>query len=406
MKKSVLILTVLAITLTACTSKPVMKEETATPGQENEVKQEDTFTYELTAKNWNTEGITVKYPLFVNTNNQDRADILNELIMDDIGAVIDGITTNLSDTKGLTIDAVYDYSEVKNALLSISYQGTSFSEGAAYPLNFYHTITLDMSKGERVSLSDLFTIDNNFAEIFKMGAYVASNEDLDLEKSGLNVGNTISEQYTNEQLVALFSDPKANYFLQEDSLILSIEVPHAIGDYLEMAILYEGIEGNIKKEHPYWSNYFFLKGDTSGDTSAAGFMWKSYSNDEYGYALSYPDIYKDIVESDGGDGVTMASGDGKYSLEIWAKYNIDGSTATALLAEAKTKHAYISEAIAKENGYSLTFAGEGNGEETEFVEKCFVTPNAVVYYLISYMLEEKDSFTDVNARMESELYIE
>jgi len=231
-----LLVLIMGLNLTACASKP------------------DTFTYELTTKNWNVEGITVKYPLFVNTNNQDKADILNDLIMDDMGAVIEGITTDLPDAKGLTIDALYDYSEVKNALLSICYQGTYFSEGGAYPVNFYHTITLDMDKGERVGLSDLFTIDNNFAEMFKMGSYVAYGEDLNLEESGVNVGDTISEQYTDEELITLFSDPKANYFLQGESIILSIGVPHAIGDHLEMAILYDGLQGNIKKEHHYWSN--------------------------------------------------------------------------------------------------------------------------------------------------------
>ena len=40
-------------------------------------------------------------------------------------------------------------------------------------------------------------------------------------------------------------------------VIVSIEVPQALGDHLEMAINYETIEANMIKSSPVWKDYLF-----------------------------------------------------------------------------------------------------------------------------------------------------
>ncbi|HEY5562669.1 MAG TPA: hypothetical protein VIK72_13105 [Clostridiaceae bacterium] len=147
-----------------------------------------------------------------------------------------------------------------NKVLSISYQGTSYFEKAAYPVNIYHTQNTTLSEVDTLPLKDIFIIDDHFVEAFKSGIYSNSRDDLDLEKSGVNLKETIESQYSNKDLVDLFQKNDANYKLTKYGVILSIEVPHAIGDHLEMAIPYEAVEANMIKNSPVWKDYLFTKG--------------------------------------------------------------------------------------------------------------------------------------------------
>lgn len=246
---------------------------TATP---EETAVAEAFEYELTTKNRNTEGITVKYPMVVNSNNEKKADLINELIMNDMDSVIEGIKAGADNSEGLTIDALYDYTNDFGPVISISYLGTYFQEAAAYPVNFYHTITISTDDVAVIPLSDLFVIDDAFVESFKQGTYAPLTDDLDLEASDVNVSDLISEQYTNEQLIEWFSKEDANYYLTSQGIILSVEVPHAVGDHLEMAITYENLESNIKKEHPLWANYMYLSEDNGTDSSETDVTWAKY----------------------------------------------------------------------------------------------------------------------------------
>jgi hypothetical protein len=178
--------------------------------------------------------------------------------MTDISNVIDKIKKNLEDTQGLSIDVVYDYQNNSGSVLSIQYLGTYYKKSMIYPVNFYHGVTLSLDNAQIVPLSDLFVIDKAFVEAFKNGMYAPLTEDLGLETMAKEL---IEQQYTDEELIEIFSQADAEYFLHGQGLILSVGVPHAIGDHIEMAINYEVLEANIKKEHPVWMNYIFLTGE-------------------------------------------------------------------------------------------------------------------------------------------------
>ncbi|HEY5562685.1 MAG TPA: hypothetical protein VIK72_13185 [Clostridiaceae bacterium] len=90
-----------------------------------------------------------------------------------------------------------------------------------------------MSEVDTLPLKDIFIIDDHFVEAFKSGIYSNSRDDLDND---------------------------ANYKLTKYGVILSIEVPHAIGDHLEMAIPYEAMEANMIKNSLVWKDYLFTKG--------------------------------------------------------------------------------------------------------------------------------------------------
>lgn len=252
----------------ACADKKTTTPEVGQQTQEpettpnaNDSASTNNYTYEIKSNPWGEEAIAVTYPTLVNSENQEWADQINEIIQADLNNVIDGsegIRGAAENPDAVTVDAGYEYSESMSTILSIKYLGSYFVEGAAYPVNFYHTITINLDKAEILKLSDLFVIDQAFVDAFKMGTYAPYDVDLDLEAAGENVQDIISKQYTDEELIAWFSDAEVDFYMTETGVILSVEVPHALGDHLEMAVTYENIESNIIKDNLVWANYSFL----------------------------------------------------------------------------------------------------------------------------------------------------
>ena len=159
----------------------------------------------------------------------------------------------------MTLDLNYEIAGYGKKVFSISYQGYAHYGQAVNPINIYYTQNIALGDDvHTIPLKDIFTINEVFVERFKTGMYSPSREDLDLEKSGVNLKEEIERQYSNQDLINLFQKAEANYKLTEYGVIVSIEVPHALGDHLEMAINYETIESNIIKSSPVWKDYLFL----------------------------------------------------------------------------------------------------------------------------------------------------
>ena len=225
----------------------------------------ETFTYDVESRNWSDDGITVKYPMLVNVNNQDHADKINDIIMNDISDLLSGLSDVAADAS-FACDGVYDcaapdpanFDDPLPKVLSVYYLITYSSDSLAYPVNLYHTVSISLESPAAIALKDLFTIDESFVDSFMAGLYTPYRDDLNLEADRLSIPDLINEQYTTEDLIRAFSEPAASYYLTSQGIILSIPVPHALGDHLEMAVNYEYLELSIKKNHPFWDGYMFL----------------------------------------------------------------------------------------------------------------------------------------------------
>jgi len=245
-------------------SKAANEEETIAPIGSDPMSLPP-YSYELEGRNWNVKGITVKYPMIVNSNVQEKADKANDLIMNDMSQVIGAIKSNVDD-ETLTIDGVFKFTEFQPTILSIMYDINYSADSLAYPVNLCHTITISLEQAKVIPLSDLFVIDEAFVEDFKSWMYAPYRDDLDLEASGVSLKEEIEKQYTNEELIKLFSAADATYYLAEQGLFLSIGVSHVLGDHLEMAMKYEFLEVYMKRDHPAWRDYMFLDGDSPDET--------------------------------------------------------------------------------------------------------------------------------------------
>ncbi len=268
LKKSLLLVVcLLMMSLVGCAKKEASKD-TLSLNQEvkksdSEVKavpaQKEEFTYSIIDETYTEKGITIKFPQLTKVNNPTKADSINKAIQENIRGTLDSLKSEGKDMGALTLDLNCETGGYGNKVLSISYQGYANFAQAFYPTNVYYTQNIALGDDvQTISLKEIFTINDFFVERFKKGMYSSSRTDLDLEKSGVNLQEVIEQQYSNQDLIKLFQNAEAKYRLTKSGIIISIEVPHALGDHLEMAINYESIEANMIKTSPVWKDYLFL----------------------------------------------------------------------------------------------------------------------------------------------------
>jgi hypothetical protein len=215
------------------------------------------LTFDINESSWNEEGVTINCPLLANSSDPDKADTINGLIMNDMRQVLETIRNNNPDDS-LTIEGSLSYETPSSSVLSIRYDISYFTDNLAAPVNVFHSITISMDQAVIIPLSDLFVIDEAFVNAFKMGMYAPYRDDLNLEESVDSLYELVSGLYADADLINIFTAQNSAYYLTSQGIVLSVEVSHAMGDHLELAVNYESLEANIQKDHPFWNSYMYL----------------------------------------------------------------------------------------------------------------------------------------------------
>lgn len=197
-----------------------------------------TINYQLTKNVYKVKSVTVNYPQIINLGDDVKQEAINEIIKNN---ALEGFTEGIDEN--LTLEINYNIPLETSNLLSIQYYGLSTIKGAAYPTNEFYTTNIDIENGKKLKLADIIKIDDNFVKSFRNASYIA-----------LEPGNTEMEaavtQYVNninnEDLIKYFNqadsrkieeNPSNTYsYLTKDSIVISINVPHAIGDHAEYKI--------------------------------------------------------------------------------------------------------------------------------------------------------------------------
>lgn len=203
-------------------------------------------------------GINITFPQFLNETDPTKSDLMNDVIQEDLKSYL--ISLDLTDLEA-TLEMKYELNGFEDRVLSVIYKGLYVGKDAAYPVNTYHTVNILVNEDIReIPLNEAFIIDQSFLDMFKDGMYSPYTEDLNLEESVEDFRDLIQTNWDDADLLNfLNSDP--NYYFTSQGVIISIEIPHALGDHLEMAIPYEAIESNMNKECPVWKDYMFLNGE-------------------------------------------------------------------------------------------------------------------------------------------------
>ena len=82
-------------------------------------------------------------------------------------------------------------------------------------------------------------------------------------------------------------------------------------------------------------------------------VYDIYHNENFGYALIYPDTFTQSDESGSGDGVTMSDDNGS-TLRMWGAYNAAGSTGSEALDQYIASSSNVAYSSAQDNYWCYT----------------------------------------------------
>lgn len=103
-------------------------------------------------------------------------------------------------------------------------------------------------------------------------------------------------------------------------------------------------------------NIDYASGDYEEDelmTEVGDTVYDIYHNENFGYALIYPDTFTQSDESGSGDGVTMSDDNGS-TLRMWGAYNAAGSTGSEALDQYIASSSNVAYSSAQDNYWCYT----------------------------------------------------
>jgi|GEM_PF-800447 len=215
------------------------------------------LSYDLNKASYSDKDIKISYPQISNLDDTDKEKTINEMIKVEALKVL----SSYDDVSTLTLNVDYSIKWSGENLLSIQYIGSGYVENGAYPNNIFYTTNIDINKGVKIKLKDLFNIDEEFIQKFKEGKYTIFDSELDVE----NEARKEVDKFSNTELVDFFNNADDiilgnelsvfSYFTK-DSLGISVSVPHAIGDHAEFEINYQDIFNKTNAENEVWKDFF------------------------------------------------------------------------------------------------------------------------------------------------------
>lgn len=381
-------------------------EPSMEPENSDSIDTAPDFQYELLDQVYEEEGLKILFPQLISESDADKADLVNDIIQEDLRAYFTELHASEEKNGAATMELSYSTESMANNALTVSYSGVLNWEGAAYPQHVYRTIVINLVDPAQVVLTDAFDVGESFAERFRGGMYAPLREDLDLEASGKDITGIIDAIGSPAELAKRLADPSTPFVLSLQGVIVSVPVPHAVGDHLEMAIPYEAVEPQMKRDScSVWTGYLAMSDNAGAGPAESEFSMLQYENARFGYVVSYPDLFEAQIESDNGDGITLMSADGKVELLIWGQYNLEPVDGAGLLEMARESIAGIESDWSADRLYGVDFEG-GDADPVRFKQRGYAGDTASVQFRMSYPLADDEVYADAIDEMTLMLYVE
>jgi hypothetical protein len=243
--------------------------------EKDEVKEKDNLKviykpkiekYEIVSTHYVQDGVDVKYPQITGLENKGKEEAINLLIknnlfenwindqVEDVRKTIEEY--GVDDAYYLQLD--YEVTISTGNVLSILYTGEGSFKTSAFPSYAIHTTTIDFEQIKLLSLSNFIDVDNHLLEEMKLSENIM-NESIKLGASKekmLKVTKDAIDSWEGGIIEALEGEPSGYYTfaVTSNSLLISISVFHAGGDYVIIEIPYEWeiVEDNNKTQEDFY----------------------------------------------------------------------------------------------------------------------------------------------------------
>lgn len=139
-----------------------------------------------------------------------------------------------------TYEVSYEVKTMTRDVLSILMKGSSYEEGAAHPYSFQYTYNIDLNTGESIRLADHVDVEKVAENMFagtgyyveeSLAPYFAERLEAIYETPGALARSLAGYDYAEDG-----SAPYGYSYLLNGKVWLCMEVPHALGDYIEVEL--------------------------------------------------------------------------------------------------------------------------------------------------------------------------
>ncbi|OMD43203.1 hypothetical protein BSK56_24185 [Paenibacillus borealis] len=216
------------------------------------------LSYSIVNESYTDKDISIRYPQVTGIDDSKKEEKINKLLKFEALVPLDD---DLSSTEGydLSMDIDYEVTWKSENLLSVQYKGFSYSDEAAYPLDLFYTINVDIKYGKKVGLSDVIKLDTRFVHIFR--EHLAKNIQDDVVKS------YFLERTSSEELLKYLNGADSSFeisnfafsYFTKDSLGISLAALHGTGDHNEFELKYQDVKEFLNTENEVWKEFALEK---------------------------------------------------------------------------------------------------------------------------------------------------
>lgn len=251
----IILLVLLVLLLSSCdinengllTKNPISSENSITL-QSNEKE------LEIKKVSYSNPNVNISYPEIINHNNLEHGIQLNEILKSEAMQSLEQYGGN---EQGYELDVDYIPKWVGNTLISIQYIGSSYVKDGAHPKSLFFTVNHDVKNSRKLLLKDVVKINDEFIDLLRGARYVPYDSDLNVESEAREE----LSNYSNAELIAYLnkSDELSDInelgvftYFADESLGISFNVPHALGDHVEFEIKYSDLKNHILTQNIVW----------------------------------------------------------------------------------------------------------------------------------------------------------
>lgn len=174
--------------------------------------------------------ITVDYPQLA--DDLDKANKINRVIAKDASYFFEK-----DYYESYTGEVKYNIPFVNDEFVSITYAGLLTSPINSYPINLSYSTLVNMQTGEKVSLSDLVNLDDEFIKAFKLGDIVTDQSSEYKQEIKKYIASLDDQDLLKKFLEADKMDfPEVFVYVTDDVIVVTIAVVHALGDFISVQI--------------------------------------------------------------------------------------------------------------------------------------------------------------------------
>lgn len=205
--------------------------------------QERKSAYQIIQKTYKDKGIKINYPQITKLSDTKKQAKINEMIKKEAMKRVTEFDSSIGE---LSVEMNYVIKYQDENFLSILYVGLANVKGSMHPTNDIYTTNIDIKAAKSLVLSDIIKVDEGIINQLKKGKYQKWSKDIDLNAEGV-LQNTVTD-FVNKDVLNELKDKTAKFYLTKDALVVSISIPHALGDHMELAIDYKNIKDKILKK--------------------------------------------------------------------------------------------------------------------------------------------------------------